>query len=387
MKTRHALLPIIAFGCASLLHAQDIGTYELTISAPADGGAGPVLWYRDASDINNVHVYNSGSSAGGTPPVEPASGTNQAYRLGGAVYDDYFGNAGNAFGVDVSTNSAAIAGSTNAFMTGQEGSISLLFKTPSDIENASIFRQGGFELFLLGATDTARLTVEGTNYNPLLTVDTDTWYYFAARWNADQGPGDELHWYLGRLGGSLGFGSIGLSGTGVGASASIELGGRGVSNKFPSALQQVAIWQRELTESAIEQQFAVFQGSTSALEDVVRTIFPSAIEWAPGQITGAWIGDFSSTTEIFPEIAHPNLGTAFLYDVGIDGSLYLYLTAAEFGNCADQVGWVYANSAYGQFFYAYARAAWIYLVPNLTDTIWFYDYTSMEWVNCSFTCL
>ena len=72
--------------------------------------------------------------------------------------------------------------------------------------------------------------------------------------------------------------------------------------------------------------------------------------------------------------------------MGIDGSLYLYLTAAEYNNCANQIGWVYANRVYGQYFYCYGRAAWIYLVPNLTDTIWLYDFTALKWVNCNFTC-
>lgn len=124
----------------------------------------------------------------------------------------------------------------------------------------------------------------------------------------------------------------------------------------------------------------------SDLEEQVRVIFPSATEWAPGRITGAWIGDFISSAEIFPEIAHPHLGMAFLFDVGIDGSLYMYLTAAEFNNCANQIGWLYTNRVYGQYFYAYARSAWIYLVPNLTDTIWLYDFSALKWVNCNFTC-
>jgi beta-glucanase (GH16 family) len=124
----------------------------------------------------------------------------------------------------------------------------------------------------------------------------------------------------------------------------------------------------------------------SDLEDAVRTIFPAAIEWAPGQITGAWIGDFSSSADLFPQIAHPNLGRAFLFDAGMDGSLLMYLTAAESNSCTNRIGWVYASRDYGQYFYSYSRAAWIYLVPGLTGTIWLYDFTALKWVNCSFTC-
>jgi hypothetical protein len=72
MNAKNAIILITAIGLASLLPAQDLASYEATIAAPGDGGTGPALWYRDSSDIENVHVLNSGSSAGGTPPVEPA---------------------------------------------------------------------------------------------------------------------------------------------------------------------------------------------------------------------------------------------------------------------------------------------------------------------------
>ena len=388
MNAKNAVILTTAIGLASLLPAQDLGSYEATIAAPGDGGAGPVLWYRDASDIVNGHVLNSGSSAGGIPPVEPASATNQAFRLGSATFDDYFGNAGNAFGIDVTGNAAAVSGSSDLFMTGPQGTISLLFKTPSEIENASVFRQVGFELFLLGATNTARLTTEATTYTSLFTLNPDTWYYFAARWNADLGPGDaQLSWYLGRLGGSLGFGAVGLAGNGVGATRSIEFAGRSTSNKFPGALQQIAIWTRELSEQAILQQFAVFAGGTNELVEAVRGIFPSAVELAPGIITGAWIGDFSTSLGEFPWIEHPNLGRARLFDTGVPGSLFLYLAATEYGDCASQLGWVPFSQSHRQYLYSFALDAWVYVVPNRTDAIWLYDFTNSQWLNYTFACV
>jgi hypothetical protein len=387
MNAKYAPILIALFGLAPVLPAQDLATYEAAIAAPADGGAGPVLWYRDATDIESTHLLNSGSSAGGIPPVEPASATNQAFRLGGVTYDDYFGNAGNAFGIDVSLNASAVAGSTDLFLTGPRATISLLFKTPAVIENTSVFRQVGFELFLLGASQTARLTTEGTHYTSLIRLAPDTWYYFAARWNGDQSLRDDhLTWYMGRLGGTLSFGGVRLAGTGVGATRSIELAGRNTFNKFPAAMQQVAIWTRQLSEQAILQQFDVFQGVTSDLETAVRSVFPAAVEWAPGSITGAWIGDFSTSLGEFPWIEHPSLGRAGVVATSMPGAQLMYLAASQSGNCDQELGWVVVHQAQRQYLYSLALNAWVYLVPNLSGGMWLYDYTTQQWANYAFDC-
>jgi hypothetical protein len=248
---RKLYVVLIAGGTAVCAHADLQADYEATILTPADSGSGPALWFQNTDTASGVHMLNSGS-AGAT------ASTHQAYRLAGATSADLFGNENQAFGIDTAGDSAAVAGSTGLFMTGRQGTISMLFKTPGSIENASLFRQGGFELFALGSGDTLRLTTESGTYTTLgNSLSTDTWYYFATRWDADQGASsDELTWYMGEAGGTLSFGSINLVGTDTGASGSITIAGRGTSSKFSGAMQEVAIWERELSDSSIQSQFA-----------------------------------------------------------------------------------------------------------------------------------
>jgi hypothetical protein len=258
MHNHLKLLAACALASPLFLTGQIITSYEATISTPADGGGGPALWYQNADSATgtapNIHILNSGSAGAN-------SSTHQAFRLGGQTYTDYFGNADNAFGIDISGNAAAVSGSSDLFMTGQQGTVSFLFQTPSTLANASLFRQSNtnsFELFLLGSGSTGnlRMAVEN-NLTTLPTLSTNTWYYFAARWNADQGAGnDEFTWYLGVAGGTtLSSGGINIVGTNTGASGSIEIAGRSTTNKFPGAMQQFAVWERELSGASIDQQF------------------------------------------------------------------------------------------------------------------------------------
>jgi beta-glucanase (GH16 family) len=124
----------------------------------------------------------------------------------------------------------------------------------------------------------------------------------------------------------------------------------------------------------------------SSLEDQVRVLFPTAIEWAAGQITGTWIGDFTAAPDRFPQIAHPHLGTGFLFDGGTDDSLVLYLTASQFSNCANRIGWVFAHRTDAQYLYSYARAAWLYWAPHRTDALWLFDFATGAWVNYTLDC-
>lgn len=238
-------IAVIVASIATFAQADPLVDYETTISAPDDSGTGPSLWYKNGDSAVGNYVPNSGSA-----------GDHNAWRLAGVTSTDLFGNANQAFGIDTAGDASAVSGGTDSFMTGPQGTVSLLFKTPSTIDNSSLLRQGGFELFALGSTDALRLTTETSTYTTLGSLSTDTWYYFSTRWDADQGAGaDELTWYLGEAGGSLSSGNINITGTDVGASGSIDIAGRVTFDKFPGALQEVAIWERELSDASIQAQF------------------------------------------------------------------------------------------------------------------------------------
>lgn len=224
-----------------------LAEYASTIASPADGGGGPFLWYADFSTATvNGHMDNSGS-AGATPS------THQAYRLGAQSHADSFGNAAMAFGLaDDPSQSAAVAGSTGLFMTGPQGTVSLLFKTPPELSGLKVlFQQGnGFELALDGPSVRLAYTNGGTQYATLGgALDPETWYYAALRWDTTKPSGD-LTWYLGAAGGeALQSGSLTIDA--AGGNAAITIAGRASANFFTGPMQQFAVWERELSDTSI----------------------------------------------------------------------------------------------------------------------------------------
>jgi hypothetical protein len=236
---------------AVLTGEQSLAEFATSIATPADGGGGPVLWYADfASATANGHMDNRGS-AGATPA------THQAYRLGAQSYADTFGNPALAYGIaPAGTQSAAVAGSTGLFTTGAQGTVSLLFRTPHDLSGLKVlFQQGsGFELAIDGASARLTYTRGGLQQayigSPLAAA---TWYYVALRWDTTRASGD-LTWYLGQAGGrTLESGQLSMDV--AGGNAAIMIGGRATSHLFAGPLQHLAVWQRELTDSAIRSIF------------------------------------------------------------------------------------------------------------------------------------
>jgi len=243
-------------------------TYENTISSPADGGGGPALWYRNA---------NSRVGTGLVKMASVGSEDNEAFRLGGQTHTDFFGNPNMAFGLaSDETQSAAISNSTNLFMTGAQGSVSFLFKTGSDVTYTtlqSLFRQGsGFELILFNDRVRLSYTNEGSkflNIGPSLVADT--WYYTALKWDTTK-LSDDMTWFLGVAGSdSLASGTINIDS--AGSNTSIEIAGRTNTSLFMDPMQQFAVWQRELSDASIEQQFAAIpEPSTLALFSIALAV-------------------------------------------------------------------------------------------------------------------
>lgn len=228
------------------LSAQTITSYEATIASPVDSGSGPTLWYQNAdSSTATGHMDSTGSAS------------NQAFRLGGQTYTDYFGNADMAFGLAADeTIAAAVSGSTNLFMTGAQGTVSLLFKTPSDMTGLQVlFGQGlGFELAVNSGTTRISYTSDGTKFaNIGLALSADSWYYAALKWDTTKESND-LTWFLGDAGSeTLATGSLNIDA--AGGNTSITIAGRASSNFFVSPIQEFAVWDRELSTASIEGQY------------------------------------------------------------------------------------------------------------------------------------
>jgi hypothetical protein len=245
-----SLTALSLLSCFGQVHAQLLDTYQQAISTPVDGGSGPTLWYRNAESRTGtglVHMASVGSA------------TNSAFRLGAQTHSDFFGNPNMAFGLaSDATASSTISDSTNLFMTGAEGTVSFLFKTGSDVTYTtlqSLFRQGsGFELILLNNRVRLSYTDDGTkflNIGPQMVADT--WYYTALKWDTTK-PSDDMTWFLGVAGSdTLASGTISVDS--AGGNTLIDIAGRSNSNLFKDPMQQFAVWERELSEASIQQQF------------------------------------------------------------------------------------------------------------------------------------
>jgi hypothetical protein len=234
------LLTIVTTVMLTSIAMADLVTYENKISSPTDGGGGPALWFKNGSSKSGEHILNSGSS----------TATNTAYRLGGALYTDLWGNANKAFG---STNATmpAVANSTGLFTTGAVGTVSFLFKTPSANPGTiqTLFSQGVSFTVALHTNGMIRIAHDnsGTKYSNVVSVVTDTWYYFAMKWDTAK-TGNDLTWYLGATNSTLNSGKLTI--TSAGTAASIQL------DALKAPMQEVAIWQRELSDASIQSQFS-----------------------------------------------------------------------------------------------------------------------------------
>ena len=234
---RKIIIALVALITATV--QANLATYEYAITN--SGGTGPSLWYKNATTKSGEHMSNSGSSGA----------VNVAYRLAGALYTDVWGNENMAFG---STNAIApaVASSTGLFATGAQGTVSFLFKTPTTMPTGSypdLFAQGASFAVDIGPSSAMRIGYSNgvtTVYASIATLTTDTWYYFAMKWDTDK-PSNDLTWYLGTASSSLQSNTLTIAKAGL--NTTIALG------QLNNPMQEVAIWQRELSDASIQSQF------------------------------------------------------------------------------------------------------------------------------------
>jgi len=248
------ILPLSLVSLSAVLlsaPAQTLALYDAEISNPADGGSGPVLWYSNATTANaSGHMNSVGSS------------TLTAFNLADVTANDYFGNVNYAFGGDPLADGISVSGSiSTTFLTQANGTVSFLFQTPSTLSGfQSMFSRGTFgdtSQLEVGLNGTAlRLGYEnsGNQTVNIGTVAADTWYYFAMRWDTALASND-MTWYFGEMGGSLSSGSVTITSAGDSAESIVMLGRQG-SSKFNGVMENVATWDRTLSDQSIQDQFA-----------------------------------------------------------------------------------------------------------------------------------
>jgi len=242
----------------------------------------PSGWFK----LNDSNLMNSAASGG-------LALTNQGGLWGADAFA--IGNGAYLFSTNtdrlVATNDALGGGTSDAT---NQGSFTLLFKTLGRQATAKryVLSQGtatsnAIAVYFDGSLTNSdkgglRLGV-GTN-EPIILADSNlvrgAWYYLAVTCDETRGS-DEVRWYLGQVGSqTLPVGSFALGAARMfGNNGSITLGnkeGSGNTSAFREtasingSIDQVAFWQRELTEAEVKAQFdtlhALFQGPSKAFD-------------------------------------------------------------------------------------------------------------------------
>ncbi|MCP5488150.1 MAG: hypothetical protein H7A43_05825 [Verrucomicrobia bacterium] len=185
------------------------------------------------------------------------------------------------------------------------GAISLLLKTPARPlaidKNRVIFSQGtgspnAFYLYFTSPSATFRIG------NATITLDNappaiDTWYYFGASWNISSGT---VHWAYGPLGGSLSTGTRSVSDTSnagnddrpfILANRDFRQWESWYEDGRPGALDEVAIWHRELTPLDLATQFGALTAPSGAVAIVTHPVSQTIPDGATGRFTVQAIGE------------------------------------------------------------------------------------------------
>jgi hypothetical protein len=209
----------------------------------------PDYWYRLNNDLTN-----SGSQA--APDLDP---------FGGGFGPDIENTADMAYQMIQATNRLE---QTNDLI-GSVGSMSFLIRSPG--ETFSGFRQAlsqgmdqsASNAFAVFFFNDLKFRVGNTTATILPGAPAvDTWYYFAATWDDSKDSG-EANWWFGPVGGTLSNAVLNINNDAViGDDGTLFLGNRGVGDTVawrqpdnPGTLDEIAIWDRELTSADVSNQF------------------------------------------------------------------------------------------------------------------------------------
>jgi hypothetical protein len=257
-STLRALALALALTAATTATASLSALQDL-IANPTDGGTGPGIW------LSTSGTDNAGSDNPGPPPAGLAT-----YTLTEAN-TDFFGTAGQAFALrtqdgegNPTTSGAGIAGSgATTYLTGDNATLVLTFKTPSTFATVSLVERGpdsaanSFELVLLNS-GVLRLSYRNTGSSDrtnLQTLSPDTWYYVAITWDLSNST-NNLKWHVGQMGSAV-LSSGAITATVVGDTTSaIRIAGRANSLFNFGPYQNIAMYDRTLSEGAIADQFS-----------------------------------------------------------------------------------------------------------------------------------
>jgi hypothetical protein len=279
------------------LSAQTAANYSAAINTES-----PDVYFRFNSNL----VDSVGGTIALRSLTQPFTGDYWGNSFSAATFRAF--NSGDLMtnGTDLfsggSSSSAGFALATNT------GSMTFLFRTLTNAPTATryIFSQN----LLGGASNQFALYVDGTNASSdpgalklrvgditatlltLTNVTYSSWYYFGVTYDEARDAG-EVRWYLGLANGALSSGTVDIGDNSViGDNGPIGFGGRHTAlpsdnfrNPGNGAMDEIAIWNRELSSSEITSQFNAITGApepSTALLIIVALGFNAARRYRRG---------------------------------------------------------------------------------------------------------
>lgn len=333
------ILFAVAAGCAALsVQAGELLNYLDKVGSPSDGGSGPVIWYKTDSSPNDGTAGAQYTLTWGQPMTRLST--------------DFWGNADSAFGLEAGASGGAnIADASGLFASGDTGTVTMLFRTPSNMLPATVyglFNQGlwgdgePFEIRIYdGKLQGSTTETGGTRptWDMISSLKGGTWYYVAYVWDLTLGS-DTLTWYAGELGVSLNQGTRTIISSGMDSKAVFVAGRPSGGSLEDGAVQSFAIYERALSDQSIQDQFdTTLPTSGQRLVEYAETISNPADGGAGPQL---W----------YKTAPQPNLGSADSSYVLTWGGKMTNLTEDVWGNADAAFGLDYATITNGGTQYA-----------------------------------
>jgi Alginate lyase/Concanavalin A-like lectin/glucanases superfamily len=207
---------------------------------------------------------------------------------GGAWDADAFAIGNSAFSFTASSHGLTSGDVINGGTGTNQGSMSLLFRSIEGFSSNTVryvfYQNNDFGAFFeptntsSGSPGSLKVHVGGQTNAILLSNDLvfGAWYHLTMTWNETNDVAPEVNWYLGRVGGTLNFGTMDLTNNRVvGSNTTVYLGNNNGANRALrgpgfGALDEIVFWNRELTGPEVNAQFdtlkVLFQGPAKVFD-------------------------------------------------------------------------------------------------------------------------
>ncbi|MCD8481531.1 MAG: hypothetical protein LR015_01950, partial [Verrucomicrobia bacterium] len=213
-------------------------------------------------------------------------------------------------------------------------------------------------------------------------LEPNTWYTLAVRWDMDLGA-NAMSWYVVDM--DRGIADAGVRSPSVVGDSTYRYGLQAAFHpiRFSVSLQNIAVYDRALSETALLDMIQFFRADNPALLTTIQDSLPGAFWVGPGNLfSHPSIGRFTTSAASFPMINHPNFGELILVDGTRQPSVYLYSMALDSMDCVTPFGWIVMHpQALPSFIYSPATDSWNYApdTGSAPGQFWIYDMDDATW--------